>query len=353
MANAIGWNRRAIFSREALWQGAAEFLAGSVPAASGREPVMTVSRRAMACEFSVQFPGEFRAGLEAGFAALDEIDWMEERLSVFREESELSRINREAAAHPVAASPEVYALLRKAAALSRATGGAFDAAAGALVRAWGFLGGHGRVPEAEVHRAALAASGSRWVRLHDLDRKVFFLRPGVEFNLGGIGKGYALDRAVDRIRAEFGAGCLLMQGGQSSLRAHGLPSGSRRGWRVAIGDPLVPRRTLAAVFLRNQAMGTSAATHRHLVHRGQRLGHILDPRTGWPARRLLSASVIASTAAEADALSTAFFVMGEEGARRYCAAHPGTGAVLVLPPKRLDAAAEVVILGAADAEVNS
>jgi thiamine biosynthesis lipoprotein len=270
---------------------------------------LTVARRAMACEFSVTFPGEMRGAVAAGCAALDEVERLEKLLSAFREDSEISRLNR--GGGPV--NREVYGLLRWAVRLSDATGGAFDAATGTLVKLWR----GGRVPSAEDVAAALSRGGSRHVRFHD--GSLEFLRPHIEFNLGAIGKGFAIDSALRRIRARRA----LMQGGQSSIAAVGE-------WTVAIGDP-----PFAQVQLQNQALGTSAATHQFFVERGQTYGHILDPRSGWPARRLLSASAIAPTATEADALSTAFYVMGPEGTRRFCDANPRFGAVLVLSDRRV------------------
>ena len=105
---------------------------------------------------------------------------------------------------------------------------------------------------------------------------------------------------------------------------------------------------LAEVWLRDRALGTSAATFQHLEYNGKKLGHVLDPRTGWPAAGLASASVVAPTGAEADALSTAFYVGGVELARRYCAAHPEIGAILL--PEGDDA--ELVVLNLAPHEWN-
>jgi thiamine biosynthesis lipoprotein len=107
------------------------------------------------------------------------------------------------------------------------------------------------------------------------------------------------------------------------------PHGEGRGWAVDLLHPWDPKNRLGRVWLLNRAMGTSAATFRHLVHQGKKLSHVLDPRTGWPASGLASVSVLAPTAAEADALSTAFFVGGVDLAKRYCAAHPEIGAILL------------------------
>jgi thiamine biosynthesis lipoprotein len=103
---------------------------------------------------------------------------------------------------------------------------------------------------------------------------------------------------------------------------------------VGVRDPLRPQRRLGHLRLENRALATSGAAVQFFVHQGRYYGHILDPRTGWPAEGVLSTSVLASTAAEADALSTAFYVLGPEGAASYCATHPDVGALMLVPGQR-------------------
>jgi thiamine biosynthesis lipoprotein len=105
--------------------------------------------------------------------------------------------------------------------------------------------------------------------------------------------------------------------------------GDERGWQVGVMHPNDPERRLAIVHLKNQALGTSSATYRHLEWMGRKLGHILDPRRGWPAETMASASVLATTAAEADGLATAFFILGVEMAQEYLAKRTELGAVLL------------------------
>ena len=112
------------------------------------------------------------------------------------------------------------------------------------------------------------------------------------------------------LRDEWGVSRMLLHGGTSSVYARGSPPEDERGWQVAIRHPWDRQRRLARVWLRDRALGTSAATYQHLEYDGQKLGHVLDPRTGWPASGIASASVLAASAAEADALSTAFYVGG-------------------------------------------
>jgi thiamine biosynthesis lipoprotein len=312
---------------------------------------LQIARRAMACDFSVLFPAGLRHAIAAGCAALDEVERIENLLSAYQEGSEICRVNREAQHGPVEVLPEVYSLLSVSSRLSAATGGAFDPATGSLVRAWGFFRGPRRVPAAAELEVARAASGCHTVAFDHCRRSVAFRRPGVEFNLGAIGKGYAVDRSIHLVRSRFGIKHALIQGGGSSLRALGTPPAEPRGWPVDLGDPCRPGRTLARVWLRDRALGTSGADHQFFVHEGRRYGHVLDPRTGVPACALLGATAMAPTALEADALSTAFFVMGLEGTRRFCAQHPATAAVLVARDPGCSGRARVHVIGNPDLEV--
>jgi thiamine biosynthesis lipoprotein len=309
----------------------------------------------MACEFSISFPAGCHSRVDAGCAALDEVERLEAKLSVYRADSDLAVLNSSAAEAPARTDAEVYRLLQWAARLSEATAGAFDATAGALVKSWGFFQGPRRAPADEQRRRALAASGWRQVRFDHTERTIGFARPGIEFNLGGIGKGFAIDRALELVRREFGVRCALMQGGQSSLKGIGAPAGEPRGWPVAIGDPFAdpagPGRTLAIIRLRDRALGTSGSANQFFVQDGRRYGHILDPRTGWPARGVFSATAVAPTATEADALSTAFYVMGFEATWQYCREHPEVGALMVVPGPSEGSRPRVRVTGAVEAEV--
>jgi len=295
---------------------------------------VVVGREAMACRFEVSLnAGEAADGTALAVDALDLVDEIEGRLSVYRDTSELSRLNATAASGWQPVSHDVFALLARARELHDLTAGAFDVAAGAVVRAWGFLARAGRVPDPETLAAARERSGMRFVELDPEGRRVRFTRPGVEINPGAIGKGWAVDRAVERL-VDAGVASGLVHGGQSSVRAwgvHGPDLPGRRGWPVGLRDPLRPGRRLATITLANRALGTSGSGTQFFIDRGRRLGHILDPRTGLPAEGVLSATVIAPTAADADALATALFVLGTEGLDRIVPAGGPVGALLVVP----------------------
>jgi thiamine biosynthesis lipoprotein len=134
------------------------------------------------------------------------------------------------------------------------------------------------------------------------------------------------------LRTRWGIRSALLSGGGSSVYALGTPPGCPRGWAVAVRHPSDDSRTLGTVWLADQGFGTSAATFQYFEFNGRKFGHLLDPRTGWPADGVASASCVAPTAAAADALSTAFFVLGPAGAGSYCTPRPGHGAVILPDP---------------------
>jgi thiamine biosynthesis lipoprotein len=292
-------------------------------------PLLRLSRRAMATTFELLLPYGTPDGMAIATAAFARLDALESQLTAYSDTSEVSRLNRVAAHAPVPVEAGLFELLQLAAHIHADTSGAFDVTAGTIIKAWGFFKGPRRVPAGPELDAALRCVGMQHVELDAKRKSVRFLRPGLEINLGGIGKGYALDRIAEFLQREWGLSSALLHGGYSSVVAVGAPPGEPRGWPIGISHPWEPARRLATVWLRDRALGTSAATFQHLEYNGRRLGHILDPRTGWPASGIASATVLAPTGAEADALSTAFFIEGIEVARRYCGAHPGIGAVML------------------------
>ncbi len=317
---------------------------------------LRISRRAMACTFEVCLnAGQYAQGTQAAFRALDLVESLERQMSVFLTESELSQINRTADKQPVRVEPRLFELLHSALQLHDETDGAYDIASGPLWEVWGFARRQGAVPGQEEIDRALQCVGSRLVQLDADQHTVRFLRPGVQLNLGSIGKGYALDRCAE-VLVEAGIHDFLLHAGHSSLLARGSQTRppeedvvrgagavgkarspddvqSAEGWTVGVRHPLRPDRRVAELCLRNRALGTSGGAFQSFRHQGRRLSHVIDPRTGRPAEGVLSATVPAPSAALADALATAFFVMGPEAAARYCEERPHVGAVLLCPAR--------------------
>lgn len=333
------WSRRSFLSARGLGAAAGGALGALVGdglvGQSGREAMrleVCFARRAMACEFNVFLPALASANMPAAEAALDEIQLMESLLTVYSADSLMSYINQNAFNGPVRTDGRVLRLLKRADELTKMTDGAFDIASGALLKAWGFFRGPRRVPSESELAEAMARSGMRHVELNSEHQTVRFRVQGVEINLGAIGKGYAIDRAIELLRSEHGMQSVLIQGGLSSTRAIGSASEEEAGWLVGIQDPADTSRWIATVRLRDRALGTSAANRQYFEVDGRQYGHILDPRTGWPGGELAGVSVLAPDAATADALSTAFFVMGLDRARDFCHNHPEIAALLVLRP---------------------
>jgi thiamine biosynthesis lipoprotein len=282
----------------------------------------------MATQFEVVLPWATPRADAAAADALDLIDRLEAQLTVYRDTSEVSRLNRLAALAPVPVEAGLFDLLTLAARITEETGGAFDVTAGPLIKAWGFFHRQGRVPDDDELAAARQRVGMRHVALEPQGRRVRFARPGIDINLGSIGKGYALDRVAVRLRDRWRVTCGLLDGGTSSLLALGTPPGEPDGWLVGLKHPAGSRR-LAAVRLRGRALAVSGSTYQHFDYNSRKLGHLLDPRSGRPAEGVALAAALAPTAAAADALATAFYVLGPAAARAYCDAHPDVAAVLL------------------------
>ncbi|MCH8047477.1 MAG: FAD:protein FMN transferase [Planctomycetes bacterium] len=298
------------------------------------------SRRAMACRFQVMLDAaRYRQAGEAAIEALDLVDELEAQMTVYRDDSEISRLNARAADEPVEVEPQLFDLLRRAVELHEQTDGAFDITSGLLSKVWGFSRREGRMPREDDLAPALNCTGSRHLRLDAERSSVGFDRQGLEINLGSIGKGYALDRAAEVLH-EQQVNDFIWHGGQSSVLAAGSGDATvdnddgEPGWTVGIRHPIWKDRRVAEIRLCDAALATSGSGSQYFHHAGRRYGHILDPRSGHPAAGVLSSTVIAPTAAEADALATALYVMGAEVAMQYCGDHPDIAALLVTPGKR-------------------
>jgi thiamine biosynthesis lipoprotein len=269
---------------------------------------------------TVRACGPDRPQLQAAVAAaLDEIDRLDALLSHYKPDSPVSRLNRTASAGPVVVDPELFALLDRCLAFSRESEGAFDVTVGPLMRAWGFFRDEGRVPSATELERARAAVGFEHVRLDPKERAVGFARPGMEIDLGGIGKGYAVDRTVAVLRAR-GVGSALVNLGGSSVYGLGTPPG-QDAWPFSVEDPLRAGRISLRVRLRDRALSVSGARGRFFEENGVLYGHVLDPRNGRPVQGIAGTAVLSADATTGDALDNALFVLGPVAGRALAARH--------------------------------
>jgi len=288
------------------------------------------SHDAMGTEFTVVAYGRDAKYLgEVANEVFAEIDRLDAQMSNYRAESEISALNRDAARRAVIVEPALFALIQDSLRYSRETDGAFDITVGPLMRAWGFFRGQGRVPTHAELAEVLERIGYRHVHLDAERREVRFDREGVELDLGGIAKGYAVDRAVEILR-ENGVTAALVSSGTSSLYALGAPPGEQ-GWKVNIRDPFEAGRAGDVVWLKNYSLSASGSYERFFTFEGKTYAHIIDPRTGHPVENMLSSAVLAPRATQSDALSTAFFVLGPQASRIYLATHPNLAVVFNQP----------------------
>ncbi len=298
-----------------------------------RGPTLMLRTTAMACDFDVMVNGDGpKTQLEVASNALELVHELEQQLSVYRDDSELSQLNRRASQEPVTVEAGLFDLLERARTLSELTGGAFDPASGALIGLWKCCRSEDRIPTSNEIEQTLAMCGVSHVNFDKETCEISFRRPGIEFNLGAIGKGYAVERAGESLLSH-GVENWLVHGGRSSIRAAGTHAG-HDGWPVGLQNPLIPDKPFATILLKNAALATSGTAVQWFRYQGRRYGHILDVRTGWPVETLLSVSVIAPDSAMADALSTAFFVLGVEKSLQCCDNLPDSvGAIFFPLPK--------------------
>jgi thiamine biosynthesis lipoprotein len=248
-----------------------------------------------------------RAAVASAEAAFDAVARVEDVLSTWRPEAQLSRANAAAAMGRAELTPELASWLDVALRHARDTGGAFDPTVGPLIDAW-CLRAEGCVPDAVRLAHARALVGVERVDFDAASRSLRLPGRGAWIDSGGFGKGAALDRAAAALRDRGITAALLDFGGQ--LLAIGAPEGEDT-WRVAIADPGNRHAPALELRLRNASASTSAQSEQSFrVEGGRRVGHVLDPRSGGPVSFAGSATVVSAGALEADALSTALLVLG-------------------------------------------
>jgi FAD:protein FMN transferase len=290
------------------------------------------SRMSMACLYTIEAYGRDAEGLPRILEdAFDEVDRIDRLMSHYKGDSELSRINLNAARHPVVVDPELFDFISTALDYNRESDGAFDITVGPLMKAWGFFRGEGRVPAGDELAAVQRHVGSAHVILDRGVRSIVFDEPGVELDLGGIAKGYAVDRVVNLLRRRNVAAALVSAGG-STIYGLGAPP-AHDGWDVDVQDPIDARKIALTVELKDRALSVAGTSEKSFEAGGVRYSHIMDPRTGRPVQGVLSAVVLTSSGTAGDALDDAFFVLGPARARAYLRQWPNTEVVFFLPDR--------------------
>ncbi|MBE3518865.1 MAG: FAD:protein FMN transferase [Firmicutes bacterium] len=262
--------------------------------------------------------------------AFDELRRLHNLFDVYDPNSEISKVNSNAGKAPVKVSPDTLEVVDRALYFARISDGAFDPTVLPLVKLWNVGGENPRVPQEEEIRNALALVDYRKVLVDRENSTIFLEAPGMGLDLGGIAKGYAVDKIVSVLRKNGVTSFLINAGGNVYV------SGRKPGdalWRVGITDPLADpsgTETYLGIFTGTDISVVSSGDYqRYFEVNGVRYHHILDPKTGYPARGLRGTTVIGVSSTDCDGLSTTLFVLGVDKGKEILSAFPGVGAIFV------------------------
>jgi len=265
--------------------------------------------------------------------AFEQIEKVDELMSTYKSDSQASRLNRDGFKHPVRLSKSTFEVLQKAIEISKLTGGAFDVTVGPLVDLWRSAGEANSLPdEAELQRARLVVGYDKLILDAD-ETSARFAINGMKADLGGIAKGYAIDKAVEAMQKNAALGGLVEIGGD--VRMFGAPPKGKNHWMVGLQDPgkvgdgFGTGRPLLILKLSDASIATSGDYRRFVLIGGKKYSHIIDARTGHSSEKLTSVTIISPSATDADALATAVSVMGAKDGLALIETIPLTEAILI------------------------
>jgi thiamine biosynthesis lipoprotein len=293
-----------------------------------QQQLFSISHPAMGTTFTLYIYAASQQSADAEAAPVfDEVDRIEDLLSNYRESSELSRINREASQSTVTTDPETFDFLSTSIAWSARSDGAFDITVGKLMKGWGFFNKRGRIPTEAELETLRQQTGWQKVQLDAKTRTVHFTAPGVELDPGGIGKGFAVDKAVAILRAEHVTAAML-SAGSSTIYALGAPPG-QPGWKVVVPDPGDASRALSTVMLRDTSLSSASCAEKHFILQGHLYCHIMDPAQLRPVEGMLQVTIIDPSATSSDALSNVLFVKQPADSARFMRSLPEDRALII------------------------
>lgn len=290
------------YMRNMLW-----LLIVAVPALSlASKKTYREAQAKMGSPFSITVVHEDEKTARAAIqTAWKEIDRLERIISSWQEDSQTSSVNREAGIKPVVVSRELFNLVRRSLKVSALTDGAFDITFASAGRYWDFRSN--QLPNPEDVARAVAAIDYRKIQLNAATQSIFLQDRSTRIGFGGIGKGYAANRALHTLKEAGIQHAIVNAGGDlvaTGRQANGQP------WDIVIAHPRQEANILARLNLTEQAVVTSGDYERYFMLDGKRYSHIIDPRTGYPVSGMMSVTVICPDAELADALATSVFVMG-------------------------------------------
>ena len=279
----------------------------------------------MGTKVEITAQGKNEAIMEAAVnKGFDEIERLEKKFSRFEPDSVVSRINQNAGQSPVQVDSEVFGLIEKSVAFCNASNGAFEITILPVLSLWKYNDADPRPPGSQEIQEKLNLVDCQKIVLKKDQNLVFLPDPGMAIDLGGIAKGYAADKAAQKLRQNGVSAGIVNAGG--NLTVFG---GTGKGIAIGVRDPRQRGKVLAKIYITDGAISTSGDYERFFIYNGVRYSHIIDPRTGYPARGVESVTVFAENGADADAWSTALFVLGSDQGLKILAGKPGLQALFI------------------------
>jgi thiamine biosynthesis lipoprotein len=267
---------------------------------------------------------------ELGYINIDEavaeITRIEKLISSWDQASETSLINRNAGIQPVKVSLELFKLIERAKQISEITDGAFDISYASMDEVWKFDGSMKRMPSEDDIKKSVARVGYQKIILNEEDHTVFLKQPGMKISFGAIGKGYAADKAKERLVANQVVAGIINAAGD--LTTWGTKVSGEK-WLIGIANPLSKDKIFSWLPIVESSVATSGNYEKYVIFGGKKYTHIIDPRTGYPASGINSVSIFAKSAELCDALATAVFIMGKEAGISLINQLGGTEVILV------------------------
>jgi len=277
--------------------------------------------------------------IKAGFVEIEKVDML---MSDYKDDSDISRINKNAFNEPVKVTQPTFEVLQKSIEFSKLTDGTFDITVGPLVDLWRRATEANSVPSEDVLSVARSKVGYDNLILDSIYKTVKFKIEGMRIDLGGIAKGYAIDKAIEEMQSAGAIAGMVDIGGD--IRCFGQPSGGKKFWQIGLQDPnltsddswpVAQDKPLLILQLTDAAVATSGGYRRFTLIEGQRFSHIFNSHTGESAQGLASVTIISQNALDADALATAVSVLGVEKGLSLIESIPHTEAILITPQNEI------------------
>ncbi len=256
----------------------------------------------------------------------DEIERIENLISEWKPNTQISQVNKNAGIRPIKVDREVFELTQRAVHYSQLTEGAFDISIAALDKVWLFDGSMEQLPSEDVIRSSVQHVGYQHIILDSINSTIFLEKKGMKIGFGSIGKGYAADKGRELLQSLGVVGGIVNASGDLSTWG---TQPDKKPWKIGVSNPFKAHKMIKVLKLRHGAVATSGSNEKFTEIDGKRYSHIIDPKTGWPSTGLTSVTVSGSSAEFANFLSTSIMVLGHKYGKKLIEKFPDYNAIMV------------------------